>query len=147
MYIPEAHMHERQSVHDQIDHKLRLEWEARATLEINRRVELAEAKLHSVFDQRVLEEVEKKLAEVLAAQNQAVPAPEPYQRSSTPTASLEESTQATSLGTVNETDEEFPSGTDLTSLSLEDSPLVKKKPLNTTSEGLFCTRSRGPNEA
>ena len=144
---------EQLTMHDQIDQKLRLEWEARATLEITRRVELSEKKLEAVFQQRVEEEVERRMASLPTSYNssyssdansseEASKTEDPIPRSSTPTGSLEDE-PAKSLSTVSETQEdESPSTTDLTSLTLEDSPLVQRlKPVKKSSRTPF-TRAR-----
>ncbi|GAB7356284.1 hypothetical protein MBLNU459_g7089t1 [Dothideomycetes sp. NU459] len=145
---------EKQHMHDQIHQQLRLEWETKAALEINRQVDMAGAKLRDhykeMFEQQVEDEVEKRIASISSSRTsschscssgeQAHTEPPPP-RSSTPTASLDEPA-AVSLSTIGETEEEFPSTTDLTSLSLEESPLVQRqKPLKKSSRTPF-TRAR-----
>lgn len=145
---------EKQSMHDQIHQQLRLEWETKASLEITRQVDMAGEKLRlqysELFTQQVEEEVERRLVSISSSSRTSScnscssgeqaynDAPPP--RSSTPTASLDE--LPVSLSTIGETEEEFPSNTDLSSLSLEESPLVQRhKPQKKSSRTPF-TRAR-----
>ncbi|KAI4831960.1 kinase-like protein, partial [Aureobasidium sp. EXF-8845] len=142
---------DKQSMHDQIDKQLRLEWETKAHLEINRQMDVAGERLRDhyrqLFEQQVEEEVERRLASLPSSRtsstNSASDAIEPPKRSSTPTQSLDESS---SLVTIGEADEEGPS---LNALSLEDSPLLQRhKPLRTSNRTPF-TRAKtfaGTNE-
>lgn len=142
---------EKQAMHDQIDKQLRLEWEAKAHLEINRQMDVAGERLREhyrqLFEQQVEEEVERRIASMPSSRtsslNSASDTTEPPKRSSTPTQSLEE---AASLGTIGEADEDGPN---LNSLSLEDSPLVHRhKPLRSSNRTPF-TRAKtfsGNNE-
>lgn len=141
---------DKQVIHDQISNKLRLEWEAKATLVINEREEALKEHFNTIFEQRLTEEVEKRLASLPNSQTSSLNGEQlnlivPPPRSSTPTAALDEP-RPSSFSTE---EEDFPSGTDLTSLSLEDSPLVQRtKPLKKSSRTPF-TRARtlaNPNE-
>lgn len=116
---------EKQALHDQMDQKLRLEWETRATLKIN---EIKED-LCKQFEQRVTEEVEKRLASLPSSQTNSLSSADIESslppRSSTPT---EENYAGHSFDTAGTSEEDdLPSGTDLTSLSIEDSPTVQRQ--------------------
>ncbi|KAJ9631971.1 G2-specific serine/threonine protein kinase [Taxawa tesnikishii (nom. ined.)] len=105
---------EKQALHDQMDQKLRLEWETRATLKIN---EIKED-LCKQFEQRVTEEVEKRLASLPSSQTNSLSSADIESslppRSSTPT---EENYAGHSFDTAGTSEEDdLPSGTDLTSL-------------------------------
>lgn len=143
---------EKQSMHEQISQQLRLEWETKASLEITRQVDMAGEKLRvqysELFALQVEEEVERRLSSISSShtsschscssgEQSSIDAPPP--RSSTPTASLDDQI---SLSTIGETEEDFPSNTDLTSLSLEESPLVQRhKPMKRSGRTPF-TRAR-----
>ncbi|THV71358.1 kinase-like protein [Aureobasidium pullulans] len=126
---------EQQAMHDQLDKQLRLEWETKAHLEINRQVDVVGDRLREhyklMFEQQVEEEVERRLASLpssrTSSMNSTSDTVEPPKRSSTPTQSLEDSS---SLVTIGEADEDGPS---LNALSLEDSPLMQRhKPLKSS---------------
>ncbi|KAI5250192.1 kinase-like protein [Aureobasidium subglaciale] len=140
---------EKHTMHDQIDKQLRLEWETKAHLEINRQMDVAGERLRDhyrqLFEQQVEEEVERRLASLPSSRTSSAdsdPA-EPLKRSSTPTQLLEDSP---SLVTIGEADEEGPS---LNTLTLEDSPLVQRhKPMRSSNRTPF-TRAKtfaGHNE-
>lgn len=122
---------ERTAGYDELYKKLHMEWEARAHLEINRRVDVAQKAFDDMLEQRVAEEVEHRMSLLPSSQtsswtsyeNEACV--EPPARSSTPTAQPVEEFTTDSLDRIHEDDENFPS--DLTSLSLEESPLEKKQ--------------------
>ena len=135
---------DKQAMHDQIDKQLRLEWETKAHLEINRQMDLAGERLRDhyrqIFEQQVEEEVERRMASLPSSRTSSLNSTsdpvEPPKRSSTPTQSLEDSA---SLGTIGETEEDEPN---LNSLSLEESPLVQRhKPMRSSNRTPF-TRAK-----
>ena len=133
---------EKETAHEQMYQQLRLEWETKAHLEITRQVDLAGQKMrehyNQVFEEQVQDEVNKRLASHASSQtssschscssaSQDLGGSLP--RSSTPPALDDEPTAPVPLNAIGEADEDAPS-TDLTSLSLEDSPLTSRhKPL------------------
>jgi serine/threonine protein kinase len=141
---------EKQAMHEQIDKQLRLEWETKAHLEINRQMDIAGERLRDhyriLFEQQVEEEVERRLASLPSSQtssNNSASELTPPKRSSTPTQSLEE---PSSLVTIGEADDEAPN---LNALTLDDSPLLQRhKPLRSSNRTPF-TRAKtfaGMNE-
>ncbi|KAH0365242.1 kinase-like protein, partial [Aureobasidium melanogenum] len=140
---------EKQTMHDQIDKQLRLEWETKAHLEINRQMDVAGERLREhyrqLFEQQVEEEVERRLASLPSSRTSSTNSTsdniEPPKRSSTPTQE-----EPSSLVTIGEADEE---GSSLNALTLEDSPLVQRhKPLRSSNRTPF-TRAKtfaGTNE-
>jgi len=141
---------ERDAAYEEMSKKLHMEWETRAHLEINRRVDLAERKYEEMLSQKVEEEVARRLASLPSSQasswsststTESLKPQDPIPRSSTPTNMPGEQPQMISLSTIGGDEDDFPSTTDLTSLSLDDSPLEKKKPLKRSSRTPF-TRAR-----
>ncbi|KAL1304639.1 hypothetical protein AAFC00_003603 [Neodothiora populina] len=142
---------ENEAMHEKLDHQLRLEWEAKAALEITRQVDMAGEKMRehyrALFEEQVQEEVNRRLASNASSQSslcascstastdrQDLDVP----RSSTPPALSE---GGSSLHTIGELEDEVPSA-DLTSLSLEDSPLMQRnKPVRKSGRTPF-TRAR-----
>lgn len=144
---------EKEAVHNQISQQLRLEWETKAHLEITRQVDLAGEKLREhyrlLFEAQVQEEVDRRVASYTSSQTSSSHTSsytssdhqdlEASPRSSTPPA-LDDRPSA--LGMIGENDEDGPSA-DLTSLSLEDSPLVQRhKPLKQKTGRTPFTRAR-----
>ena len=145
---------DRQASYDEMNKKLHLEWETRAHLEINRRVDLAEQRFSEILAQRVEEEVSRRMASLPSSQatsntsfsssvssstqdQKAVPA-----RSSTPTGLAPARSSLPPLSESILEDATSPRHTDLSALSLEDSPLEKKaKPMKRSSRTPF-TRAR-----
>ncbi|KAF2097758.1 kinase-like protein [Rhizodiscina lignyota] len=122
----------------EIDEKLRREWEVRAQLEIDRRVQEHIKKLNELYPDEVEKEVQKRLAERLVELKNQGPA---YVQSCTPTKPRSNSTNTDldedgyisrnggqSFSTLGEASE-FPSQTDLSDLSdlHIESPLLSKK--------------------
>jgi NIMA (never in mitosis gene a)-related kinase len=100
----------------EIDAQVRREWEVKARLEIDRQVQAQTAQLKSLFDA----EVHKRVQEQLASNN--LPP-----RSSTPTIDVSEpAPNDVPLPLTDHESSDFPSQTDLSSLSL-DSPTNKKQ--------------------
>ena len=138
---------EKRVAYDDMNKKLHMEWETRAHLEINRRVDLAEKKFEEMMAQKVEEEVERRIAAMPSSQasswssntSGSQDSQDPIPRSSTPPAFP---VGHKSLNTVSEVDEDLASTTDFTLLSLEESPLEKRqKPLKKSSRTPF-TRAR-----
>jgi NIMA (never in mitosis gene a)-related kinase len=128
-------MVEIEKMHQELDSSLRREWEVKARLEIDRQVKqqvgVETAKLQAQFEAEVNARVEKALANY---PNRLSTSPKLAPRSNTPTMPMEQEDlfpTDTALGkpVVNMaststlgTDSEFASGTDLSSLSLDDIP-------------------------
>jgi NIMA (never in mitosis gene a)-related kinase 2 len=130
----ERKLAEVENLRKELDSSLRREWEVRAQLEIDRQVKLRVdselAKLQEQFESAVNARVEKALAKY---PNRLSTSPRLAPRSSTPTMPSEQSdlfplglngpsvmtTSASTLGTESS----FASGTDLSSLSLEDTTI------------------------
>lgn len=117
---------ERDDMRISVDNQLRREWEVKARLEIDRHINTELERLRKSFDEevnkRVAEEVERRMHAWKLQQNHAA------ERSSTPTLDA-----AQSISTLGETSE-FPSQTDISSFSLEESPPKQPKPRATTPE-------------
>ncbi|GAM89644.1 hypothetical protein ANO11243_076830 [Dothideomycetidae sp. 11243] len=140
---------ERQTAYDEMNKKLHMEWETRAHLEINRRVDLAERRFAELLSQRVEEEVSRRIALLPSSQatsassfSSSVESRPAMARSSTPTALHPEQSSLPPLSETTFEDSISPRGTDLSTLSLDDSPLEKKaKPMKRSSRTPF-TRAR-----
>lgn len=108
----------------QIDSSIRREWEVKARLEIDRQVELETERLRKLFDsevtKRVNAEIERIQATSINSKRSSTPAPSDCRRSMQPVPAI-----TASLSTLN-TDSDFPSQTDFSSLSL-DSPFCSKQ--------------------
>jgi NIMA (never in mitosis gene a)-related kinase len=100
----------------QLENSLRREWEVKAQLEINRLVQLEIERLQKKFDQEVKEKVDAELQKRSSMQS-AVSAKE-Y-----PASQTANDIHFSSVGTSG--DDEFPSSTDLTDLSVESPEPVK----------------------
>ena len=120
---------EKDTMRDEVESVVRREWEVKARLEIDRLVQLEYERLQKHFD----EEVKKRLDEELSKRspidttsiNQQTTLSRPptsaFIKSSTPTRDTASVTSRTTAGSTTD----FPSGTDLSSLSL-DSPTELK---------------------
>ncbi|GAB7344951.1 hypothetical protein MBLNU457_3383t2 [Dothideomycetes sp. NU457] len=134
---------EKEAAYDTMYKKLLMEWEMKATLEINRRVDIAEKDMQEMLVQRVEEEVARRIAEMSTSSNTSWSntsgsTEDPIPRSSTPPAFP---VGHKSLNTVSEIDEE---AADFSQLSLDqpESPLEKRhKPVKKSSRTPF-TRAR-----
>jgi NIMA (never in mitosis gene a)-related kinase len=107
----------------EIESSVRREWEVKARLEIDRQVAMEVERLEKIFEAEVLKRLEQQAA---AAQP----------RSLTPSTEVIEPQQdipaPTSLGTNDADSSDFPSGTDLSSLSIESPPTLSKPVKRTT---------------
>ncbi|KAF2149637.1 kinase-like protein [Myriangium duriaei CBS 260.36] len=140
---------ERQTTYEAMHKKLLMEWEARATLEIDRRVQIAEKEFASLVEQRVEEEVSRRMSLLPSSQATSTTSCSSCEsktsmtRSSTPTTLHPE--HSPSLPVLSEScmeDSISPRATDLSTLSLDDSPLEKRfKPVKRSSRTPF-TRAR-----
>ncbi|KAL9092804.1 MAG: hypothetical protein Q9165_004222 [Trypethelium subeluteriae] len=143
-------------LHDQIDGALRRRWEVKAHLEIDRRVALALQDLRKSFDEevnkRVAKEVERRLASIEQKERDSsdsswqtgdsnTTAPSSSPRSSTPELKSHVSLPTVSQGTTASADDDFPSSTDISSLSL-DSPIHSKASSSATSNPANFQASR-----
>lgn len=119
------------SIRPEIESTVRREWEVKARLEIDRQVTMEVDRLEKIFEAEVEAEVVKRLEQQAAAT---------LHRSLTPSAEVSEPRQVipapTSLGTNDSESSDFPSGTDLSSLSIE-SPSASSKTLKRISRTPF----------
>ena len=128
---------DREQMRAELEATLRREWEVKAGLEISRQVQKEQERLRSIFESevelRVKTEVEKRLRSRRSSQSS--------RHSGPPSPKLEP--HFSSVSTAAETD--FPSMTDLSSLSLE-SPTVETAPAESTvkSKTPPQPRARGP---
>ncbi|KAK5166016.1 hypothetical protein LTR04_000792 [Oleoguttula sp. CCFEE 6159] len=131
---------EKEAMRMEIDAVVRREWEVKARLEIDRQVQLELDKLRKSFEIELGRKVEDEVAKRVEAfqQNAGGPTPpaEENVRSSTPTFDDDSGqpqpqphppTFKNTASTTDETDDDFPSTTDLSSLSIDDSPIVPKQ--------------------
>ncbi|KAK5178386.1 G2-specific serine/threonine protein kinase, partial [Cryomyces antarcticus] len=127
---------EKEAMRMEIDAVVRREWEVKARLEIDRQVQLELDKLRKSFEIELGRKVEDEVAKRVEAfqQNAGGPTPpaEENVRSSTPTFDDDSGqpqpqphppTFKNTASTTDETDDDFPSTTDLSSLSIDDSPI------------------------
>ncbi|KAF2237788.1 kinase-like protein, partial [Viridothelium virens] len=134
-------------LHDEMDGALRRRWEVKAHLEIDRRVALALQELRKGFDEEVNKRVARELERRLASTEQkeqdssnpswrigdsSNTAPSSSPLSSTPELKTHISHPTVSQGTAASADDDFPSSTDISSLSL-DSPIQSKASSSATS--------------
>jgi NIMA (never in mitosis gene a)-related kinase len=117
------------SIRAEIDAQVRREWEVKARLEIDKQVQAQTAHLKSLFES----EVAKRVKEQVAAHN--VP-----QRSSTPTGDNSELNAAKEvpLPLTDHESSDFPSQTDLSSLSLDSPTNVKQQPVKRSTRTPFA---------
>jgi hypothetical protein len=128
--LVERRLREAEKERAAIESTVRREWEVKARLEIDRQVNMERERLQKTFDSEISARVEERLA----AASQSAPA-QPV-RSSTPVESTGDAAQSSqsepiptaSFGTAGESSFEFPSQTDLSSLSLESPPSLTKGP-------------------
>ena len=129
---------EREQLRAELEAIVRREWELKARLEINRQVQLETDRLNQVFEKevqlRVQTEVEQQLQSRTLSQASKENAP-PSPRSEP---------HLSSVSTCPSADEDFPSTTDLSSLSLE-SPTLEASPktMETKSRTPSQPRTRG----
>jgi hypothetical protein len=111
------------AIRPEIESSVRREWEVKARLEIDRQVAMEVERLEKIFEAEISKRVEQ-----LAAAAQP--------RSLTPSAEVSEPQQEvpapTSLGTNDADSSDFPSGTDLSSFSIESPPSFSKPPKRST---------------
>ena len=128
---------DQEQIRAELEATMRREWEVRAGLEISRQVQLEKERLSKIFESevqlRVKTEVERQLRSRRSSQSSRGSAP----------SSPKVEPQFSSVSTAGETD--FPSTTDLSSLSLE-SPTLGAPPQITAIESKTPPkpRSRGP---
>lgn len=109
---------ERVTAYDEMNKKLHMEWETRAHLEINRRVDMAERQLTELLAQRVEEEVCRRIAMLPTSQNTTATS-----FSSGPNTSMTRSSTPTTLHPSPNALPSLSEEADLSCLSLDDSPL------------------------
>ena len=122
---------EKEKMRVSLESTLRREWEVKARLEIDRQVSMAKVRLQNIFDDEVRKRVDAELQQRL--QDLSIPTEAAHVNS--------EAVQFSSVSTSTDTD--FPSSTDLSSLSLDSPPVaeIKGAVLNKTPPK---KRSRGP---
>lgn len=111
-----SNMHnEKERMRATLESTIRREWEVKARLEIDRQVVIEREKLQKVFKEEVRErvdtEVQRRLQELNILKESTPPTPDNFPCSSVSTSA----------------DTDFPSTTDLSSLSLDSPPVVKSK--------------------
>ena len=106
---------ERDHMKAALEASLRREWELKAGLEISRRVQEEKEKLHKIFEAEVQLRVQTEVEKRLRAQRATVQT----------NAAEESSAHLSSVSTAADTD--FPSMTELSSISIESSPPEKAK--------------------
>ena len=121
---------ERQQMKAELEASLRREWEVKAGLEITRQVQNEKEKLHNIFESEIQLRVQIEVEKALRAHNVT-----------THKSVLSPTTAQSSVNTNAETD--FPSITDLSSLSVDSPPVEKSKtpPPRRTTRGPL-TRAR-----
>lgn len=133
---------DREAMRVEIDATVRREWEVKARLEIDRQVDAEVERLRTLFEVEVAKhtaiQVEQRIKALQLAAEVAPPTrsmtPEPQESYSRHT--KQGQSQASSL----DTDSDFPSGTDFSSLSISDSPFHSKyanKPLKRSNRTPF----------
>ncbi|KAG8629460.1 hypothetical protein KVT40_003325 [Elsinoe batatas] len=145
---------ERQTAYDEMNKKLHMEWETRAHLEIQRQVDIQEQAMRLEMSKQITAGIAEGIAAHLmsqtssqatsatsfsSSQSSTIDAPT-FARSSTPTSLLPKLPSRSSLPTLSETSPAR-APADLSTLSLEDSPLSKPKPAKRSSRTPF-TRAR-----
>lgn len=105
---------ERKQVRAEMEASLRREWEVKAGLEITRQLQNEKEKLHKIFEEEVQMRVKSEVEKALRAQDVT-----------TDDAASSLATAQSSVSTSAETD--FPSTTDLSSLSIDSPPIEKSK--------------------
>lgn len=120
---------EKVQMRQEIESQLRREWEVKAQLEINRLVQIEIERLQKKFDYEVKEKVEDELQKRASTQSHAS-----AKEFSGSESLLMNDIPLTSISTNG--DDDFPSSTDLTSLSL-DSPEPTKQPLKKSTRTPF----------
>ena len=118
---------EKEQMRAELEAVVRREWELKARLEINRQVQLETDRLNRIFETEVQLRVKTEVERQIRSQTPKESAP----------ASPKSEPNLSSVSTCPSTDRDFPSVTDLSSLSL-DSPTVEATPDSTE------TKSRTP---
>lgn len=121
---------EKEKMRAALESTMRKEWEVKATLEINRQVQLEKERLNKIFEAevqlRVNTEVERQLRSRPASQLVSQPVSRPVsQLSKAASEPSPDVAHLSSVSTANDTD--FPSQTDLSSLSLDTPPITKSR--------------------
>ncbi len=118
---------EKEKMRAALESMIRREWEVKARLEIDRQVEMEKQKLQSIFNDEVQKRVQVEIQQRLVSQNVAKDIPLPPS----------DDVQYSSVSTSADTD--FPSMTDLSSLSIESPPTMTVESKTPPKK-----RSRGP---
>jgi NIMA (never in mitosis gene a)-related kinase len=132
---------ERELMKSELDASVRREWEVKARLEIDRQVELETERLKKLFETEVIKRVAAEVEQILQTGNDSSTnlkrssTPAPDERHTRPTAQPAPANTA-SFSTTG-TDSDFPSQTDLSSLSLESPFSSKPQPMKRSSRTPF----------
>lgn len=123
---------ETERIRTALESTIRREWEVKARLEIDRQIQMEKEKLHKIFEAEVCSRVEAEVQKRLGSETAVKES-----RPSTPT-----DVQSSSISTNAESD--FPSSTDLSSLSIESLPAVQSKtpPKKRTRNALARARTQ-----
>ena len=114
---------EKERITAALESTIRREWEVKARLEIDRQVEIERQKLHAMLNAEVRKQVEAEVRQRLALQNVSQDGLQDISRDTIALPSPD--LQCSSVSTAADTD--FPSMTDLSSLSLDSPPVVESK--------------------
>lgn len=101
-----------------LESTIRREWEVKARLEIDRQIQIEKERLHKLFEIEIRTRVEAEVKRRLVPQTSSP---------SEPALSSQDSVGFSSLSTSADTDTDFPSSTDLSSLSIDSPPVVASK--------------------
>lgn len=106
-----------------LESTIRREWEVKARLEIDRQVEIERQKLHAMFNAEVRKQVEAEVQQRLGSHSVSQEGSLNITRDTTalPSPDLQYSSVSTAAGT------DFPSMTDLSSLSIDSPPAIESK--------------------
>ncbi len=136
---------ERELLRSELDASIRREWEVKARLEIDRQVELETERLKKLFETEVSKRVAAEVEQRLQVGNDSSTK---LKRSSTDERRLQPTAQPVPVDTASfsttGTDSDFPSQTDLSSLSLESPFSSKSQPMKRNSRTPF-TRAHTVN--
>jgi serine/threonine protein kinase len=106
---------EKERMRAALESTIRREWEVKARLEIDRQVEIEKERLHKIFEAEIRTRVEAEVKQCLDSQTSP----------KEPVLSSQDSVGFSSVSTSADTD--FPSSTDISSLSIDSPPVIASK--------------------
>ncbi|KIW09228.1 uncharacterized protein PV09_00155 [Verruconis gallopava] len=116
---------EKATMRSEIDAQVRREWEVKARLEIDRQVQAQTTQLRSLFEAEVNKRVQEQIASRNLPPRSSTPNPDGYEPKDVP------------LPLTDHESSDFPSQTDLSSLSLDSPTDVKQRPAKRTTRTPF----------